>query len=322
MDEPGSGPADDGNRPIWTKAVALAAVFLLGGVLGYLVGRPSRISPPPNLGADQVRVPELSGLTVEAATRVLDSLGLAARTAAPQSSDRAPQGVVLDQRPGRASILPRFSDVELVPSLGPGPGVGPEYVFARSVLLRIDHAGTYRWTSSAVALAGAPASLGANTRVIGRATVSPYRVSPDSTAGATRLEVSFDVSRFRSPAWFVILRAYARQRESSVLEPSLTVTPPESPVGSTVTVEGHLCQGRSTDPNVTVLGIVTRPGKFVVGAFRSDVTASAYAFTLPIVIPTRADPFELAHGGPILAGDRIEFQTSSACVTPSDLVVK
>jgi hypothetical protein len=322
MDEPGSGPADDGNRPIWNKAVALAALFLLGGVLGYLVGRPSRISPPPNLGADQVRVPELSGLTVEAATRVLDSLGLAARTAAPQFSDRAPQGVVLDQRPGRASILPRFSDVELVPSLGPGPGVGPEYVFARSVLLRIDHAGTYRWTSSAVALAGAPASLGANTRVIGRATVSPYRVSPDSTAGATRLEVSFDVSRFRSPAWFVILRAYARQRESSVLEPLLAVTPPESSVGSTVTVEGHLCQGRSTDPNVTVLGIVTRPGKSVVGAFRSDVTASAYAFTLPIVIPTRADPFELAHGGPILSGDRIEFQTSSACVIPSDLVVK
>src|SRR5947208_465261 len=179
MDESGMRPAEDGHAPLWTKAVALMAVFLLGGVLGYLVGRPSRVSPPPNLGTQQVRVPELSGLTVEAATRVLESIGLAVRTAAPQSSDRVPKGVVLDQDPGRGSILPRFSDVELVPSLGPGPGVGPEYVFARSVLIRIDHAGTYRWTSSAVALAGQPASLGANTRVIGRATVSPYRVSPD-----------------------------------------------------------------------------------------------------------------------------------------------
>ncbi|MDP9343993.1 MAG: PASTA domain-containing protein [Actinomycetota bacterium] len=321
MDDSRSQPMDDSGAPIWRKAVALTAVFLLGGALGYLVGRPSRVSVAPDIGTDQVRVPELSGLTVEAATRVLESLGLGARTAAPQSSDRVPQGVVLDQHPGRGSILPRFSDVDLVPSLGPGPGVGPEYVFARSVLVRIDHAGTYRWTSPAIALAGPPASLGANTRVIGRATVSPYRVSPDPTPGATRMEVSFDVSGFRSPAWFVILRAYARQRESSVQEPSLTVTPPEGPAGSMVTVEGHLCQGRSIDPNVTVLAIVSRPGKFVVGTFRSNVTASAYGFILLIRIPARSDAFELARGGPILPGDRIRFQASPACVTSPDLVV-
>ncbi len=214
-DEPEPRPTDEAHSPIWTKALALMLVFLLGGALGYLAGRPSRVDAPPTLGTDQVRVPELSGLTVEAATRVLESVGLAARAAAPQSSDRAPAGVVLDQHPGRGSILPRFSDVDLVPSLGPGPGVGPEYVFARSVLIRIDHTGTYRWTSPRVALAGPPASLGANTRVIGRADVSPYRVSPDPSAGITGMEVTFDVSRFHSPAWFVILRAYARQREAS-----------------------------------------------------------------------------------------------------------
>jgi hypothetical protein len=112
---------DDSTAPIWRKAVALIAVFLLGGALGYLVGRPSRL-PASTPGPGQVRVPALSGLTVEAAVRVLESLGLRTQQAGRQPSDRVPDGVVLDQRPRRGCILTGSGIVDLVVSSGPGPG--------------------------------------------------------------------------------------------------------------------------------------------------------------------------------------------------------
>jgi hypothetical protein len=145
-------------------------------------------------------------------------------------------------------------------------------VFARSALIRIDHSGTDRWTSPAIALAGPPVSLGANTLVIGRADVSPYRVSPDPVSDPTGVEVTFDVSRFRSPAWFVILRAYARQRESSVQGPSLTVRPASGPVGSTTSAEGHLCQETALQSSTSVLAVVTRPGWFVLVCYGPEST--------------------------------------------------
>jgi hypothetical protein len=314
---------DDSGARIWTKAVALTAVFLLGGALGYVVGRPSQLSVGPSLATGQVRAPELSGLTVEAATRVLSSLGLRVGRMDRETSREDPEGVVVDQQPRRGSILRPADAVDLVASSGPGPRAGPQYVFAQSVLIPIDHTGTYRWTSPSVVLDGLPASLGANTRVIGRADVSPYRISADPETGATGMGVTFQVTGFRSPAWFVILRAYARQREFSVRGSSLTVEPRSGPVGSTVTVEGHLCQGTAQQPRVTVWAIVTHPRRYVVGAIRYDIPASSYAFSLRVPIPKRADAFGLARGGPIRPGDHIRFQTSPpTCHSASDFVVQ
>src|SRR5207247_9664386 len=88
---------------IWPLAVAFTAVFLVGGTLGYLVGRPSR-SPLPRgtLLPGQVRVPNLVGLKAGDAVRVLAPLGLGARRTRVVPSAQQPTGVVVGQevRPG------------------------------------------------------------------------------------------------------------------------------------------------------------------------------------------------------------------------------
>jgi PASTA domain len=203
---------DPGSR-IWTKAVALTAVFLLGGTLGYVVGRPTH-EPHAALSPGQVRVPQLGGLTASNARRVLERVGLRLRGVDVAASTDHPQGIVIAQNPAPQAVLGRADPVDVVISSGPGPPAGLTYVFAQSVLIPIDHVGTYRWTAPTVSMDRPPVSFGANTRVIGDADVSPYRIAPAPSGDphATGMTVSFDVTRFRAPAWFVILRAYARQR--------------------------------------------------------------------------------------------------------------
>ena len=205
---------DDSGTRIWTKAVALTAVFLLGGALGWVVGRPSH-QPAATLSPGEVRVPELSGLSAPDARRVLEEVGLRVHTVRVEESGQHPDGIVIAQEPPADRTVHQTDPVDLVVSSGPGPPPGSRYVFAESVLIPIDHIGTYRWTSTQVALTGTPVSFGANIRVIGDATVSPYRIALVPGGATSGMTVTFEVRRFRDPAWFVILRAYARQRESS-----------------------------------------------------------------------------------------------------------
>src|SRR5690348_15820820 len=97
---------------------------------------------------------------------------------------------------------------------GPGPGESAASAFAWGVLIPITHAGTLEWTSDPIALDGDPLSLGAITLVIGAAGLTPYRISEPKNVppGATAITVSVEVSSFHAPAWFLIERAFTRQR--------------------------------------------------------------------------------------------------------------
>ena len=267
--------AEERGTRIWPVAVALTVAFVVGGLVGYLVGRPSQ-SPPSRgqLLPGQVRVPNLVGLSARDAERILAPLGLRPRSTRTVSSRQHPSGIVVSQevRPGSA-VRPARA-IGLVASSGPGPEPGPRLVFAWSVLIPIDHVGPYRWSSPAIVLAGPPVSLGANTRVIGNAEVSPYQVAPEPGTTGMGMAVSFRVTRFHRPAWFAVLRAFGRQREAA---PRSGISVRRTPDGVGLEVEGH-CRGAG--PQAAPL-LVVRAGRW--GPGRPVVPlVSLYSFRVRI----------------------------------------
>jgi len=92
-------------------AVAVAAVFLLAAYTSFSLFVRSGVTT----------VPDVRGLTRQAAGRVLTDQGLRARLAGVDGryDDEVPQGRVLRQTPGAHIPVKRGSGVELVLSLGP-----------------------------------------------------------------------------------------------------------------------------------------------------------------------------------------------------------
>ena len=232
---------EQGTR-IWPLAIAFTVVFLIGGALGYVVGRPSEApAPRGTLLAGQVRIPNVLGLSVSVARRILAPMGLEAARSRNLASREEPAGIVLAQglQVGRVVRPPRT--VALTVSAGPGAGPGPTYVFSRSDVIRIDHLGPYRWDTPRVAFDGPPVSLGANTRVIGNATVTPYGIARERGPTGTAIVVSFRVISFHGPAWYVIVRAFSRQRESSSVGPTVGVRRLR---GRALEIAGNSCHSR------------------------------------------------------------------------------
>jgi PASTA domain len=302
-------------RSLWPTVAIATATLLIGGFLGYAIGRPNT-SPPVHgaLSPGQERVPDLRDVAAEDARAILGPLHLQVGVIGLRQSQEAPKGIVIEQDPPSGAAVPAGTPVDLVASSGPGPGAGARYEFARSVILPITHAGTIEWSSTPIALDGDPVSLGANTRVIGRAGVSPYRIAQSATAlpGATTITVSVDVSSFRAPAWFVIEVAFTRQREGPILDPTLTATPASGPVGTVVSLEGHHCQGTATATAVTVTAQFSRGGGSPYAAVPLPIRGAAYAFRMTdeilSSIPTATGSED------VRPGDRIVFVTSgNAC---------
>jgi len=270
-----------------TVAIALATL-LIGGFIGYAAGRPN-VTPPVHgaLSPGQVRVPDLRAVAAKDAAAVLGPLDLQVGPIGLRQSQEAPTGIVIEQDPPGGTAVPAGTEIDLVASSGPGPGASALYEFARSVLLPITHTGTIEWTSDPIALDGDPLSLGANTRVIGHAGVSPYRVSVAKAEepGTTAITISVDVASFRSPAWFLIERAFSRQRETSALDADLVVTPSHGPPGTVVTLEGHQCEGSSPRATVTVTAEFSHANGNAYASLPLPVPGSAYAFRMTFTIP-------------------------------------
>jgi hypothetical protein len=196
-----------------------------------VIGRPNAVPPVHGtLGPDEVRVPDLRNLAAENAREILGPLELQVGAIGLRQSQTAPNGIVIEQDPRGGDAVPTGQTVDLVMSSGPGPGPGATYEFARSLLFPLTHTGAYEWTSGKIALGGEAVSLGANTRVIGHAGVSPYRITPATDEpGVTAVTVSVDVASFTAPAWFVIERADARQRETGGIDTEMRAMPTSGP---------------------------------------------------------------------------------------------
>ncbi|HXJ62620.1 MAG TPA: PASTA domain-containing protein [Actinomycetota bacterium] len=307
----------------WPTVVIALATLLLGGFIGYAAGRPNE-SPPVQgaLSPGEVRVPDLRGVDAADARAILGPLHLQVGAIGLQDSDDAPRGIVFEQDPPGGAAVPAGTGVDLVASSGPGPGASARYEFARSVLLPITHVGTIEWTSDPIALAGDPVSLGANTRVIGDAGVSPYRISmaKDTEPGATAITVSVDVSSFRTPAWFLIERAFTRQRESPTIDPNLSATPPSGPPGTVVTLEGNQCQGATPATSVTVTAELSRGAGRPYATVPLSLPGAAYAFRMTFTIPgSVATPTGTKYVQP---PDRVTFVTSGGACRSAPFVVR
>jgi hypothetical protein len=311
-----AAPEHPRRRLGWPTVVIALATLLIGGFVGYAAGRPNAIPPVHgSLQPGQVRVPDLREIAAKDAQAILGPLHLQIGVIGLRQSQEAPKGIVVEQDPPGGAAVPAGTGIDLVTSSGPGPGASALYEFARSVLLPITHAGTYEWSSAPIALDGDPVSLGANTRVIGTAGVSPYRVAVSKTAppGATAMTVSVDVASFRSPAWFVIERAFTRQREAPNLEASLATTPRSGGPGTVVMLEGHQCEGSSAATAVTVTAELSRAGTAKPYAtVPLPLRGAAYGFRMSFAVPATVD----GPGGrqPVQSGDRVVYATSGgAC---------
>jgi hypothetical protein len=317
--EPPAEPERPRRRLGWPTVVIALATLLIGGFIGYAAGRPNT-SPPVHgeLSPGQVRVPDLRETAAKDARGILAPFDLQVGAIGLQPSQAAPNGIVVQQAPPSGAVVPAGTAIDLVASSGPGPGASAAYDFAWGVLIPITHAGALEWTSDPIALAGDPLSLGANTRVIGAAGVSPYRISESKNVppGATAITVSVEVSSFHAPAWFVIERAFTRQREASSGDAALRVAPPSGPPGAVLSVEGSQCQGSPAATSVSVTAEFSRGNAAPFATLPLPLRGSAYAFRMAFIVPgSIQSPTGTRF---VLPGDRLAFTTSGgACHSSS-----
>ena len=98
---------------VWLGSLSAVVVVVLAAMFVLL-----RIfSPTP---VDQVAVPDLAGLTVPQAITLLENTGLVLGDQLPQPSSDRPKDTIINQSPGRDSMVARGSSVDIVISTGPG----------------------------------------------------------------------------------------------------------------------------------------------------------------------------------------------------------
>jgi hypothetical protein len=127
---------------------------------------------------------------------------------------------------------------------------------------------------------GPAVSLGANTRVIGTAEVTPYQVGADAGPTGTGLTVTFRVTRYRGSAWYAIVRAFGRQRESGGDDPRMAVK--RTHAGRTVEVAGHAC--RSSGSGVAPLLVQAVDAEAADGDPRPVARVAVYAFRIRVPV--------------------------------------
>lgn len=111
---------------IWLGSLTAVVVVVLAAMFVLL-----RIfSPTP---VDQVAVPDLAGLTVPQAIKLLENTGLVLGDQLPQASSDRPKDTIINQSPGRDTMVARGSSVDIVISTGPGQVAVPSLADLGSV---------------------------------------------------------------------------------------------------------------------------------------------------------------------------------------------
>jgi beta-lactam-binding protein with PASTA domain/tRNA A-37 threonylcarbamoyl transferase component Bud32 len=108
-------PPDDGRPRRWRTLAAVLGVLALLGLGGFFLVR--ALLPPPT---ENVRVPELVGLSEDEAVQLLERARLEPRVER-EFSEQIERGEVLQQDPGSGAVVEQGSTVELVVSRGPRP---------------------------------------------------------------------------------------------------------------------------------------------------------------------------------------------------------
>ncbi|MHB0927548.1 MAG: Stk1 family PASTA domain-containing Ser/Thr kinase [Candidatus Nanopelagicales bacterium] len=106
---------------IWLGSLVAVVVVVLGAMLVLL----KIFTPAPS---DQVAVPDLQGLTISQATKLLTNTGLLLGDQLPQASTDRPKDTIISQSPNRDVQVSKGSTVDIVISTGPGQVAVPNVV--------------------------------------------------------------------------------------------------------------------------------------------------------------------------------------------------
>ena len=98
---------------IWLGSLTAVVVVVLAAMFVLL-----RIFTP--TPTDQVAVPDLAGLTVPQAIKLLENTGLVLGDQLPQASNDRPKDTIINQSPSRDTMVSKGSSVDIVISTGPG----------------------------------------------------------------------------------------------------------------------------------------------------------------------------------------------------------
>ena len=111
---------------IWLGSLTAVVVVVLAAMFVLL-----RIFAP--TPTEQVAVPDLAGLTVPQAITLLENTGLVLGDQLPQASNDRPKDTIINQSPGRDTMVTKGSSVDIVVSTGPGQVAVPSLADMGSV---------------------------------------------------------------------------------------------------------------------------------------------------------------------------------------------
>ena len=98
---------------IWLGSLTAVVVVVLAAMFVLL----KIFTPTPT---DQVSIPDLAGLTVPQAVKLLENTGLVLGDQLPQASNDRPKDTIINQSPSRDTMVAKGSSVDIVVSTGPG----------------------------------------------------------------------------------------------------------------------------------------------------------------------------------------------------------
>ena len=98
---------------IWLGSLTAVVVVVLAAMFVLL----KIFTPTPT---DQVSVPDLAGLTIPQAVKLLENTGLVLGDQLPQASNDRPKDTIINQSPSRNTLVSKGSTVDIVVSSGPG----------------------------------------------------------------------------------------------------------------------------------------------------------------------------------------------------------
>jgi serine/threonine-protein kinase len=109
---------------------AIVSVAVVAGLARYpipaITGAPASVEPTAADGEDdEVVVPDFSGLSVEAATRMAEAVGLGAETAEERGDDAVPAGHIVSQSHQTGSTVAGGTTVRMIVSTGPSQAAVP-----------------------------------------------------------------------------------------------------------------------------------------------------------------------------------------------------
>jgi hypothetical protein len=179
---------------IATAGTALAVAAFRSG--------PSRPAEGP------VDVPDVTGLHVTEARRVLTSFGLRASIESSRRAGNLDRGSIVAQRPDRGT-LPRGGTAHLTVAKRLAHGGPSRIVFTDSAIVRILRPGHYVWRSDPVPIPRSLGDISIHTRVVGKASGTSFSHRTTQSAEGMRVVLALDVAHVHGTAWLEILDASA-----------------------------------------------------------------------------------------------------------------